>query len=69
MVAYFSRPIFAPESGIASVLLLVRLFEVSIKFIKLILGLLTSILFFAAPNRHLHPFSLPPSLFLYHASS
>ena len=40
VVAYFSRCIFALEYAIASMLLLVRLCGVLIKFIKLILGLL-----------------------------
>ena len=40
VVACFSRFIFAPESRIASMLLLGVLSGVSIKFIKLILGLL-----------------------------
>ena len=64
-VACFSRCTFATESEIASMLLLGGLGGVLIQFIKLILGLLISILFIAAPNHHLHPFSLPPSLFLW----
>ena len=64
VVALFNRCIFAPESAIASILLLGVLYGLSIKFIKLILGLLIPILFISAPNRHLHPFSIPPSLFL-----
>ena len=56
--------VVAHESTIDSMLLLVKLGEVLIQFIKLILGLLISIIFIATPNRHSHPFSLPPSLFL-----
>ena len=55
---------FAPESEISSVYLLGKLGGLKILFIKLILGVLILILLFIAPNRHLHPFSLPPSLFL-----
>ena len=63
-VACFARYIFAPESDIASMLLLVGLGGASILFIKLILGLLISILLTIAPNRHSQPFSLPPIIFL-----
>ena len=63
VVACFSRCIFEPASTIASMLLLVGLGGVPIQIIKLILGLLLSILFIAAPNRHSYPFLLPPSLF------
>ena len=48
----FDRCIFAPESAISSMLLLVGLGGVSIQFIKLILWLLISILFIIAPNLH-----------------
>ena len=64
VVACFDRCIFAPESAIDIMLLLGGLSGVSIQFIKLILGLLISFLFIAAPNHHLHPFYLLPSLFL-----
>ena len=63
-VACLARCIFAPESAIASMLILFGLGGVSIKLIKLILGLLISILLTIASNRHLHTFSLPPILFL-----
>ena len=65
VVACFARCIFAPVSIIASVLLLGKLGGVLIQFIKLILGLLISILIIIAPNRHLHLFSLPTSLFFW----
>ena len=64
VVAYFDRCTFAPEYEIDIILLLGELDGVSIQFIKLILGLRISILLISAPNRHLHPFSIPPSLFL-----
>ena len=64
LVACFARCIFTPESAVAIMLLLIGLFGASIQFIKLFLGLIISILFNVAPNRHLHPFSLPPSIFL-----
>ena len=64
LVACFSRCIFTPESAVAIMLLLIGLFGASIQFIKLFLGLIISILFNVAPNRHLHPFSLPPSILL-----
>ena len=63
-VASFSRWIFAPDSLIADVKFLGELGGGPIFFIKLILGVPILILFILAPNRHLHPFSLPPSLFL-----
>ena len=44
VVDFFSKCIFAPESAIDSVLLLVEFGGVPIQFIKLILGLLISIL-------------------------
>ena len=56
--------IFAPESVIASMLVLVGLGGVSIQFTKLILGLLILILLSIAPNRYSHPFSLTPIPFL-----
>ena len=65
VVDFFARCIFAPYSLIASMLLLGGLGRILIQFIKLILGLLISILFISVPNRHLHPFSLLPSLFLW----
>ena len=68
VVAYFARCIFAPESTIASVFLLGEICGVPIQSIKLILGLLISILFIIAPNRHSQPFSLPPSRFLWYVS-
>ena len=64
VVACFARCIFAPEYDIASMLLLGGLGGVPIQYVKLIVGLIISILFIAAPNCHSHPFSLPPSLFL-----
>ena len=65
VVACFPSCIFAPESAIASMLLLGGLFGVTIKSIKLILGLIILILFIISPNSHFHPFSLPTNLFLY----
>ena len=64
VVAWFSRCVFEPEYAIDSMLLIVGLAGVSIQFIKPILGLLISILFISAPDRHSHAFLLPPSLFL-----
>ena len=64
VVNFFPRCISAPESAIASMLLLGGLGGISIQFIKLILGLLISILFIASPNRRLQLFSFPSSLFL-----
>ena len=64
VVACFGRGIFAPDSGISSVLLLVELCGFPIQFIKLVLWLLISILLIISPNLHLRPFSLPPNLFL-----
>ena len=64
VVACFDRCTFAPESEIASVLILGELSGGLIKFIKLILWLLISILLIIAPNCHLHPFSIPTSFFL-----
>ena len=64
VVAYFDRCIFAPEAEIYILSLLGELGGVSIQFIKIILWLLISILLIIAPNRHSHPFSIPPSLLL-----
>ena len=64
VVACFVKCIFAPESDIASMLLLGDLGGVLIKFIKIILGLLISILLIITPNRHSHPFSFLLSIFL-----
>ena len=64
LVYCLDRCIFAPESAISSVFLLREFGGVPIQYIKLILGLLISILFIVAPNRHLNPFSLPLSIFL-----
>ena len=62
-VACLARCIFAPESAISSMLVLVGLGGVLILFIKLILGLLILILLYIAPNCHSHPFSLTPIIF------
>ena len=62
MVAYFSRCIFEPESAIDNMLLHRGLVGVLIKFIKLIIELLILILLLVAPNRHLQPFFILPSL-------
>ena len=62
-VACLARCIFALESGISSMVVLVGLCGVWIWSIKLILGLLILILLSIAPNRHSHTFSLPPILF------
>ena len=64
VVDCFSRCIFALESAISIILLPGEIGGVPIQFIKLILGLLISILFIISPNHHSHHFSLPPSLFL-----
>ena len=64
LVDCFYRCIIAPESVIASMLLLGGIGRVSIQLIKLILGLIISILFIPTPKRHSHPFSLLHSLFL-----
>ena len=68
-VACLVRRIFAPETVIASILVLFGLGGVSIWFVKLILGLLILILLSIAPNRQLHSISLPPILFLWYDSS
>ena len=52
VLACFDRGIFATESVISSILLLVVLGRVLIKFIKIVLGLLILILFIVAPNHH-----------------
>ena len=62
-VASFSTCMSTPESSIFSVYFLVELGGVPILLIKLILGVLILILLVFVPNHHLHPFSLPPSLF------
>ena len=65
MVAYFYSCIFAPTSAIASAFLLGEFGGVPIQFIKLILGLLISILLIISPKHHSHPCFLPTScLFL-----
>ena len=64
VVDCFVRCIFSPESTISRMLLLGEFYGVPIQFIKLILGLLTSILFIISPNHHSHPFLFPPSLLL-----
>ena len=56
VMACFAMCIFAPESDIARMLLLGKFGGVLIQFIKLILGLIVSILIIISPNRHLHPF-------------
>ena len=56
VVAFFNRYIFSPESAISSILLQVVLGGLTIQFIKIILGLLISILLIITPNRNLHPF-------------
>ena len=65
LVACFASCIFEPAYIIDSMLLIGEFGGVLIQFIKLILELLISILLIIAPNRHSHPFSLPPSIFLY----
>ena len=67
VVACFAVNIFVPESVIASIFLLGEFGGVPIKFIKLILGLLISMLFIIDPNCHSHPFSLPSSSSLWYA--
>ena len=52
VVDFLDRCIFMPESAIASVFLLGEFGWVLIQFIKLILGLLISILFISSPNRN-----------------
>ena len=64
VVACFASCIFAPESEISSMLLLGTFCGVQIKFIKIFLGLLISILLNIAPNRHPLHFFLPTSCFL-----
>ena len=57
-VSCIARCIFAPESAISSMLVLVELSGELIWFIKIVLGLLILILLFIALYRHSHPFSL-----------
>ena len=57
-----ARCIFTPESAMASMCLLVELGGVPILLIKPSLGVLVLILVIIAPNRHLHTFSMPPSI-------
>ena len=64
VVACFARFVFAPESVIASMLLLRVLGGLLIQFIRLIWGLLISFLFIGAPNHYSHPFLVPHSLLL-----
>ena len=52
VVACFARCIFAPESTIAGVFLLGEFGGVLIQLIKIISGLLISILLIIAPNRN-----------------
>ena len=66
---FFDRCIFAPESSISSLVLLGEFGGFPIQFIKLVLGLLISILFIISPNRHLYPFLIPPSWFFCYAYS
>ena len=63
-LACFARCIFAPESVIAIMLLLRLLGRVSIKFIKMVLGILIFMLLSIVPNYHSCPFSISPGLFL-----
>ena len=65
VVACFYRCIFAPDSVISSMLLLEEFGGIPVQLIKLILGLLNSVLSNIALNHHSHPFSLPPSIFLW----
>ena len=64
VTACFDRYIFAPESEISIMLLPGELGGVPIQLIKIILGLLISILFIINLNPHLPPFLLLPSLLL-----
>ena len=52
MVDCFARNIFAPESAIDSGFLIEELGGALIQFIKIILGLLISIVLIIAPKRH-----------------
>ena len=63
-VASFAICMFAPESVIVGVYFLGELGGVPVLLIKLILVVPILILFVIYPNRHLHPFFLPPSPFL-----
>ena len=65
VVTCFAGCILVPESAIDSVLLLGELGWAPIQFIKLILGLRISILLVISPKRHLHPFFLTLSSFLW----
>ena len=56
VVACFARCIFSPESEFSSILLIGYFGGVPIQFIKLILGLLITILLMITPKLHLHPF-------------
>ena len=62
-VDLFTRWMFAPEFVIANVQVLGDLVGVLTLLIKLILGVLILIVSIIDPNRHFHPFLLPPSLF------
>ena len=64
VVACFDRCIFAPWSSISGMFLLLGLGGLSIKYIKLILGLLILILLIVSPNRNLYLLSLLSSCFL-----
>ena len=64
VVACFHGCIFAPESAIDRILLLGYFGGSPIQFVKLILGLLISILLIIAPNCHPHPLMILPSIFL-----
>ena len=64
VVAWLDICMIEPNSKIASVYFLGELGGVPILLIKLILGLLRLILFIIAPNRHFHPFLMPPKCFL-----
>ena len=63
-VASFSIWVFTPEFAIASMYFLGELGGVPILLNKLILDVLILILFVIAPNRHLQPFSMTPSIFI-----
>ena len=63
-VACLARCILSPEYAIDIMLVLVGLGEVSIWFIKIVLGLPILLLLTIYPNRHSQPFLLPPSRFM-----
>ena len=67
VVDCLDRCIFAPESAIYRICLLVELVGFPILLIKLISGLLILNLFIISSNPNPHPFSLPPSSLLYYA--